>query len=87
MLLVVMEKAIGKITHFFPKINVAVVELAEKLEVGDEILVKGKVTNFRQAVESMQVEHEQIQVAEAGTSIGMKVQEPVEKGDIVYKEA
>lgn len=80
-----MEKAIGKIIHFFPKIGVAVVELSEDLCVGDEILVKGRVTNFRQAVVSMQSEHNQLVKASAGMSVGMKVDNSVEKGDIVFK--
>lgn len=80
-----MEKAIGKITHFFPKIGVAVVELSEELCAGDEILVKGRVTNFRQPASSMESEHKRLEKASAGMSIGMKVDKSVEKGDIVYK--
>jgi len=78
-------KEIGKIRHFYQKINVAVVELTDELKQGDEILIKGKITNLRQKAESMQVEHKNIAVAKKGESIGLKVNEPVKESDTVYK--
>jgi len=77
---------IGHIAHFFSKINVAVVELTAPLAVGDRILVKGPTTDFEQAVESMQIEHANIQKAEAGQSIGLKMAERAKERDIVYKK-
>ena len=77
---------IGHITHFFSKINVAVVELTAPLAVGDRILVKGPTTDFEQAVDSMQIEHANIQKAEAGQSIGLKMVEHAKERDIVYKK-
>ena len=76
---------VGHITHFFSKINVAVLELTVPLAVGDRILVKGPTTDFEQVVESMQIEHEQVQTAKPGDSIGIKVKEPVRDHDTVYK--
>jgi translation elongation factor EF-1alpha len=77
---------VGRITHFFSKINVAVVELTAPLVVGDRILVKGPSTDFEQAVESMQIEHKNIQRAEAGQSIGLKLAQLVKEKDTVYKK-
>lgn len=77
---------IGHITHFFSKISVAVVELTGTLAVGDTIVVKGPTTDFEQVVDSMQIEHENVERAEAGQSIGMKVAERVREKDIVYKK-
>ncbi len=77
---------IGQITHFFSKINVAVVELTAPLAVGDRILVKGPTTDFEQAVDSMQIEHANIQKAEAGQSIGLKMAEHAKERDIIYKK-
>jgi hypothetical protein len=77
---------IGRITHFFSKIAVAVVELTVSLAVGDRILVKGPSTDFEQVVESMQIEHENIPRAEAGQSIGLKMAEHTREGDRVYKK-
>ena len=77
---------VGHVSHFFTKINVAVVELSAILAVGDTILIKGPTTDFEQVVESMQIEHENIQKAEAGQSIGLKVEQRVREGDMVYKK-
>jgi putative protease len=77
---------IGKITHFFPKISVAVIELTAPLAVGDTIAVKGPTTDFEQVVESMQIEHKNVQRAEAGQSIGLKVDQRVREKDKVYKK-
>ena len=77
---------VGHITHFFSKINVAVVELTAPLAVGDSILVKGPSTDFEQVVDSMQIEHKNIPRAEAGQSIGLKMAEHSRERDIVYKK-
>lgn len=78
-------KEVGKVTHYFTRISVAVVELSDRLAVGDRILIKGATTNFEQIVESMQIEHKNVAVAEAGQSIGLKVKDRVREGDVVYK--
>lgn len=76
---------IGRVTNFYSKIGVAVIELSAPLSVGDRILFRGRSTNFEQIAESMQIEHKPVQRAEAGQSIGLKVKERVRPGDIVYK--
>ena len=76
---------IGKISHYFSKIEVAIVDLTAPLSVGDRITMKGVTTDFEQTVESMQIEHENVKTAKAGDSIGLKVKERVREGDIVYK--
>lgn len=77
---------VGCVTHFFTKISVAIVELNASLTVGDTILIKGPTTDFKQDVESMQIEHENVEKAEAGQSIGLKVQKRVRVKDMVYKK-
>lgn len=77
---------IGRITHFFSKINVAVIELKAPLKVGDTIVVKGPTTDFQQVVESMQIEHNNVQTGEAGQSIGLKVIQRVRETDMVYRK-
>jgi len=79
------EKEIGKITHYFGKIGVAVIKLKDALCVGDEIHVFGHTSDFSQKVDSMQVEHEKIEKAKKGESIGLKVKEKVRDGDAVFK--
>lgn len=77
---------IGHIIHFFPKINVAVIELSLPLSVGDRILVKGPSTDFEQTVESIQIERKPIQRAEGGQSVGLKLVQSVKEKDVVYKK-
>ncbi|MCD6240194.1 translation elongation factor-like protein [Candidatus Bathyarchaeota archaeon] len=76
---------VGRVTHFYPKISVAIVELKAPLNIGDKILIKGATTNFEQTVESMQIEHKNIEKAEAGQIIGLKVKERVRENDKVYR--
>jgi putative protease len=79
------KKLIGKIAHYYSKIGVAVIDLEDELSVGDEISIEGATTNVRQKVESMQVEHKNIETAKAGDSVGLKVIDRVREQDAVYK--
>jgi putative protease len=79
------RREIGRVTHYYPKIGVAVVELTAPLAVGETVLIQGTYTNFEQIVESMQIEHKDVKRAEAGQSIGLKVKERVREKDIVYR--
>lgn len=76
---------IGKISHYFAKIGVAVVELAKQLKVGDKIRVKGMTTDFEQLVKSIQIEHKEVEKAGKGKAVGIKVKEKVRGNDKVYK--
>lgn len=76
---------VGTVSHFFSKINVAVVELTAPLRVGETIAIRGMTTNFEQTVDSMQIEHEAVNEAKKGDSIGLKVKDRVREGDIVYR--
>lgn len=79
-------KLIGKITHYFGNIGVAVIELEDTLRVGDTIrIIGGADTDFTQTVDSMEIEHEKVKVAKAGDSIGLKVEQKVREGYKVYK--
>jgi putative protease len=80
------EELVGKITHYFGKIEVGIIEISKgKLAVGDKIHVKGTSTDFEQTVDSMQIEHEQVEKAKKGDAIGLKVKDKVREGDEVYK--
>jgi len=79
------DKKVGKVTHYYDKIGVAVVDLEDTLKVGDKIKISDDDVEFEQVVESMQVEHEGIDEAEGGQAIGLKVKEEVKAGASVYK--
>ena len=79
------KKLVGKISHYFSKIGVGVIELSDELKVGDRISIEGATTNVQQSVRSMQIEHAEVQSAGLGDAIGMKVDQRVREGDLVYK--
>lgn len=78
-------KLIGKVTHYFSKIGVAVIELSDALEAGDTIRIVGGETDFTQKVDSMQIEHEEIKKAKSGDNVGLKVSQKVREDYKVYK--
>jgi translation elongation factor EF-Tu-like GTPase len=78
-------REVGKVSHFYNKINVAVIEVKDTISVGDQIFIKGPTTDIKQTVDSMEIEHEKIKQATAGHSVGMKMKGRVRENDIVYK--
>ena len=77
---------IGKVTHFYDKIGVAVVDLTADLAVGDRIkFVRGGEDLFEQKVDSIQIEHEKKDSATKGETIGLKTESEAKEGDEVYK--
>jgi len=80
------EKKIGKITHYFSEIKVAVIKLSAPIKIGDSIkVVGGESTDFKQKVKSMQIDHNKVRAAKKGKSIGLKIDEKVREGYNVYK--
>ncbi len=80
-----LEKEIGKVTHYFPKVGVAIVKLTDSLALGDAIHFKGETVDFEQKVESMQVEHQSVNEGKIGEEMGIKVSGKVREGNKVYK--
>lgn len=79
------EKLVGVITHYYPKIKVGVIELADNLSVGDKIRIKGNSTDFEQIVSSIQVEHRDIQQAKKSEVVGIGLDQPASENYKVYK--
>ncbi len=77
---------IGHVSHFFSKINVAIIELTLPLSIGDYILVKGPSTDFEQKVDSLQIDRKEIDRAEGGQSVGLKIDQLAREKDVVYKK-
>jgi len=78
-------KPVGKVSHFFGNISVAVIELSGTLKEGDMIKIKGATSDFEQKVASMQIEHDKVDEAKKGQSIGLKVKKHARQNDAVYK--
>lgn len=76
---------IGEVTHYFNKIDVAIIELSANLKTGDNIRIVGGEIDFEQNVDSMEVDHKKVESAKKGESIGLKVEQKVREGYKAYK--
>ena len=79
------EERVGIVKDYFAKVGVAGIDLEGTLRVGDTIHIKGHTTDLEQVVESMQIEHDQVEEAKSGDAIGIKVNDRCRGGDVVYK--
>ena len=79
------EVEIGRVTDYFAKISVAGIDLTGKLHVGETIHIRGHTTDLELVVESLQVEHDQVEEAGAGDKIGIKVSDRCRSGDHVFR--
>jgi putative protease len=82
------EERVGTVTHYYGHLSVAAVRMESgSLRMGDMIHVVGRTSDFRQRVESMQIEHEAVSEVRAGQEFGLKVTGHARENDIVYKAA
>ena len=79
------KEIIGVVSHYYKNIGVAVITLECQLAIGDTIHIKGHTTDFKQTIESIQIEHKNVARAKKGDDIGIKVQEHAKEYDVVYK--
>jgi hypothetical protein len=81
-----MEKAVGKVTRYFSRIGVAVVDLIAPVALGDEIIFRKGDSEVSQILDSMQVDNQGLESAKAGDSVGIETHEPVKVGAEVFKK-
>ena len=79
-----MEKQIGKITHYYDRIGVAVLELEDGLKEGDTVHIAGPRTELVQQVKSMEIDHQKVPAVGAGADVALKVDGVVHEGDKIY---
>jgi len=79
-----MEKEIGVITHWFDKINVAVIKLNGSVKKGDKIKIRKGDTEFEETIDSMQIDHKNVDSAKKGDDVAIKLSEKTKEGAIVY---
>lgn len=80
-----MEVQIGRITHYYSHLKVAVLELYEGLKVGETIHIRGHTTDFTEALVSMEVDHNRVISVEPGANVAIRVNEPVHVNDVVLR--
>jgi len=79
------ETEIGKVTHYFDHISVAVLALTGSIQVGDTIHFVGHSEDFTQPVTSLQINHKEVVTAKQGDDVAIKVTQKVHEQDRVYK--
>jgi len=80
------EEKIGIIEHFFGHIGVAAIKITDgNLKIGDTIHIVGSHTDFKQKIQSMQINKNSVQSVKAGDDVGIKLNDKVREHDIVYK--
>jgi len=77
-------KRIGEVTHYYDRINVAVIMLSHVLKLGDQIHFLGHGSDFLQEITSMELDHKKIKSAKKNQEIALKVSKPVKKRTTVY---
>ena len=80
-----LPKPIGRVTHFYTEISVAIIKFNKKVPAGTALHFKGATTDFNEVVKSMQYDHKPIAIAPKGKQIGIKVKKRVREGDEVYQ--
>lgn len=79
------EKPIGRITHFYGHLRVAIVKFKQPVRIGAKIKIKGATTKFEQKIASMQFDHKPIKLAAKNKLIGIRVVKKTREGDLIYK--
>lgn len=79
------EVKVGTVSHYYGAIGVAGIELQDELKVGDTVHIVGHTTDFTQTVDSMQIDHEPVETAGRGDSIGVALVERARVNDEVYR--
>lgn len=80
-----MEVEIGKVTHYYSHLNVAVLQLTDGLKAGEYIHILGHTTDFVQKVISMEINHHHVTEVNPGDNVALKVIEPVRVHDMIYR--
>ena len=87
-MIIMADSKVGRIDHYYDNISVAVLEITDNsIAVGDTIKITDKTgeEKFTQTVASIQMEHENVDEANKGDAVGLKVDQPVDEGDLVYR--
>lgn len=77
------EKEIGKVTHWYDKISVAVVKLSGTLKVGDQIKIKHGDIESEEAVASMQIDHADVKSGKKGDEVAIKLNQKAKEGSVI----
>ena len=79
------EEKVGIVEHFFTNVSVAAIKITNgELKIGDTIHIVGATTDFKQKIESMEINRNPVQSVKPGDDVGIKVKDRVREHDVVY---
>lgn len=76
--------SLGRVVHYYDRISVAILELNAPLSLGDMVRFQRGDLSMMQQVDSLQIDHTAVDKAKKGAVVGMKVQQRVESGTMVF---
>ena len=80
------EVEVGRVVDYFTHVNVVAIEITgDELCVGDTIHILGHTTDLELKVNSIQLEHHQIERARRGQVVGVKCEDRTRVHDKVFK--
>jgi len=80
------EEKIGIVEHFFTNVSVAAIKITNgELKVGDTIHIVGATTDFKQKIDSMEINRAPVKSVKPGDDVGIKVKDRVREHDVVYR--
>ena len=77
-------KLVGHVTHYYSRLGVAVLDLADSIRQGDVLHILGSTTDLRQVVRSMEIEHERVTEVGPGQEVALEVDRRVRPRDRVF---
>lgn len=80
------KKEVGKVTHWYDKIGVAVVKLSGALKVGDSVKIEHGGEEFDDTISSMQINHETVESGKKGEEVAIKLTQKAKEGSTIYIE-
>ena len=78
-------KLVGRVTHYYDKIKVAVIKFSAPVKKGDTVRFEGGDVSFSQKLGSMEKDHKKIARIAPRQEIGIKTKKKVREGYRVFK--
>lgn len=80
----VKNNLIGKITHWYDKISVAVVKLNKELQVGDKIKIQHGGQEFEETITSMELDHKPVKSGKKGQEVAIKLSQKAGESSAIF---
>ena len=74
---------LGKVIHWYDKINVAVVNLKAPLKKGDRFVVTQLTDGYQDTYTSIQIDHKDVESAKKGDAAAVKLSQKAKEGSLV----